>query len=89
MREPLLLSLGQFMDALGIGRDDGEVQKKYDEYKLEFSKKGARPFFEEHKNDAWCVDIVKSACSTMLTNAVPGSARSITRPSWSSVVPRR
>ena len=55
MKEPSLVSFGHFADSLCLSRDDTESQKKYDDFKAEFSKKVARPFFEEHKNDAWFV----------------------------------
>lgn len=53
LKEPTIVSFGQFQEAIGLGREDVDAQKKYDEYKLEFAKKGARPFFDEHKSEAW------------------------------------
>lgn len=53
LKEPGLVSLAQFQDALGLSKDDSETARKYEEYKVEHAKKIAKPFFDEHKNETW------------------------------------
>ena len=52
---PAMMTFKQFLNAQDDNIDDTEAVQKYKEYKLEFRKTQTSDFFQQHKDEEWCV----------------------------------
>lgn len=53
-----MLTFKKFLDTLDDSLSDEEAIAKYTDYKFDFRKQEFQKFFEEHKEEEWCVTSV-------------------------------